>query len=168
VAGKPGEGPLEKGDGGGLALVGQDLGIGQARSVVDRDMEVFPADAAGPVSAAVAGDAVADAGDLAELLGVEVDQLARPRALIAYDRWPRLERGQPAEPAPAQDAADGRERQAEAAGDLRPAQALPAQALDLVISRGSRRWRAGAELRSLRAGSPPARHRASHCARWAR
>ena len=52
VAGEPGEGPLEKGDGGGLALVGQDLGIGQARSVVDRDMEVFPADATGPVSAA--------------------------------------------------------------------------------------------------------------------
>jgi hypothetical protein len=35
---------------------------------------------------AAAGDAVADAGDLAELLGVDVDQLTGALALVAHDR----------------------------------------------------------------------------------
>ena len=56
------------------------------------------------------GDAVADAGDLAELLGVDVDQLARPLALITHSWGPRLERGQPTEPEPAEHQADGGDR----------------------------------------------------------
>jgi hypothetical protein len=86
VAGKPGARPLEEGNRAGLALVGEDLGSGQARGVIDRDVQVFPADAAVAVDHAgpAAGDAVADAGDPAELLGVDVDQLVR-RALLA--RW---------------------------------------------------------------------------------
>ena len=75
MAGEPGERPAEEGGGTGLARVGQDLAVGQARGIVDRDVQVLPADAACPVTAAVAGNAMTDAGDLAELLGVEVDQL---------------------------------------------------------------------------------------------
>ena len=45
VAGEPGERPAEEGGGAGLALVGQDLGIGQARGIVDRDVQGLPANA---------------------------------------------------------------------------------------------------------------------------
>src|SRR5688500_19864755 len=85
-------------------------------------------DHAGPAT----GDAVADAGDLAQLLGVDVDQLARPLALITHSWRPRLERGQPTEPEPAAHQADGGDRLPQPARDLRPGQALPAQALDRV------------------------------------
>jgi hypothetical protein len=76
---------------------------------------------------------MADACVLAELLGVEVDQLARPLALIAHDRCGRIEAFEATETEATQDAADARERQAEAAGDLQLAQSLPAQALDLRL-----------------------------------
>ena len=81
-AGEPGQRPLEEGHGALLALVGQDLGVGEARGVVDADVQEVPADAA-LLAAPVAGDAVADAVDPAELLDVEVDQLAGPLALVA-------------------------------------------------------------------------------------
>ena len=73
-----GDGGLEEGDGALLFLVGQDLREGDARGVVDADMDELPAGAAGLVAlaAAVAGDAVADALEAAELLDVDVDQLA--------------------------------------------------------------------------------------------
>jgi len=46
VAGKPGERPIEEGDRAGLALVGQDLGVGQARGVIDGAVQAFLAEAA--------------------------------------------------------------------------------------------------------------------------
>ena len=61
-----------------------------------------------------------------------MDQLARPLALITHSWGPRLERGQPTEPEPAEHQADGGDRLPQLARDLRPAQALPAQALDRV------------------------------------
>jgi hypothetical protein len=51
---------------------------------------------------------MADRLDPPELLGIDVQELARPFALIAHDRRPRLERAQLAEPQATQDAADGR------------------------------------------------------------
>ena len=76
-AGEPGEGALEEGHGAVLALVGQDLGVGQPGGIVDADMQELPA-AAALLAGPVAGDAVADAVDPAELLDVDVDQLAGP------------------------------------------------------------------------------------------
>src|SRR5271154_5565464 len=46
-AGVIGQGGLEEGDGAFLFLVWQDLGIGDARGVVDGDMDELPSDAAG-------------------------------------------------------------------------------------------------------------------------
>jgi hypothetical protein len=46
----------------------------------------------------IASDPVADAVDAAELLDVDMDQLARPLALVADHRRLRLERGEPSEP----------------------------------------------------------------------
>jgi hypothetical protein len=58
----------------------------------------------------IAGDAMADRRDPPELLGVDVDQFARPFALIAHDRRLGLERPQLAQPETAQYAADRRDR----------------------------------------------------------
>ena len=87
-----GDGGLEEGDGALLPLVGQDLREGDARGIVDADVDELPADAADAgLAGAVAGDAVADALEAAELLDVDVDQLAGMLALVAAHRLGRLE-----------------------------------------------------------------------------
>src|SRR5260221_8666281 len=68
-----------------------------APSVVDADMNEFPAEAfaaAAPVAlaCAIAGDAVADAIDPAELLDIDMDELAGVLALVAAHRLGRLQR----------------------------------------------------------------------------
>jgi hypothetical protein len=90
MGGEEGQRPGEEGAGALLLLVGQDLGVGEAGSIVDADMDEVPADALVP-AAAVAGDTVADAVDPAELLGIDVDEFTRGRALIADHRRLRLE-----------------------------------------------------------------------------
>jgi len=78
-----------------LALVGQDLHVGQAAVVVDADVSELPAGArTGPSPIAV--DAVADAAESAELLGVEVQQLSGPLTLVAAHRRLGLEGAEPA------------------------------------------------------------------------
>jgi hypothetical protein len=107
---------------------------------------------------------VADAVDPAELLGVDVEQLAGAGALVADHGRPGLERGKAAEAEAAEHQADGGDAPPQLARDLRAPQSLPALALDrggdlegLPAGRG-----AGAGLRSCRARAPPARRRASH------
>jgi hypothetical protein len=122
---------LQEGDGALLALVGQDLDEGDARGVVEADVDELPADAtalAGPLT----GDAVADLLEAAELLDVEVDQLAGVGALVAPDRRGRRQVLEPAQPAPAQDAADGGRLDADLPGDLVTGPALAAQRGDLL------------------------------------
>ena len=86
-AGVVGDGGLEEGDGALLLLVGQDLAEGDARGVVDADVDELPADAAAlALAGAIAGDAMADALEAAELLDVDVDQLAGMLALVAAHR----------------------------------------------------------------------------------
>ena len=59
--------------------------------VVDRQMHIFPADPAGiALAGALAGDPVTDPIELAELLDVDVDDLAGRGAFIAADRLGRL------------------------------------------------------------------------------
>jgi hypothetical protein len=68
-AGIVGDGGLEEGHGTSLSLVRLDLAEGQARGVVDADMDELPADATGVALAlAVAGDAVADLIELPSFL----------------------------------------------------------------------------------------------------
>src|SRR5260370_28514388 len=79
-----GDGGVEEGEGGGCAVGLHDRGEGQARGVVDADMDELPADtAAVALALAVTGDAVADLIEFAELFDVDVDHLARPLALVA-------------------------------------------------------------------------------------
>jgi len=105
---------------GGRRLVGQLLGVGEPRVVVDRHVHPVPADAPKPVLEAglVAVDAVTAArADPPQLLGVEVHELARALALVAHDRRPGLQAVKPVERRPAQPGVDRR------AGKLR----LPCQ-----------------------------------------
>ena len=64
-----GDGGLEERSGALFLLVGPDLREGEARGVVDRDMDELPADAAAvALAGAVAGDAMANPVEAAELL----------------------------------------------------------------------------------------------------
>src|SRR4029450_2177125 len=94
---------------------------GDAGVIVDADVHVFPADAALiTLASAVAGDAVSDLIELTELFDFDVDQLAGMLALIAPHRLGGLERAEPVEPEPPQDAAHGSGGDRELAGDLGP------------------------------------------------
>ena len=116
-------------------LVWQDLGEGHARSVVNADVDELPAEpfAARPsvaLTPAVAGDAVSDLLEAAELLDVEMDHLAGMGALVTAHRLGRLERFQRVEAQAAQDAADRGRRDADFSGDLGAGVALATQGLD--------------------------------------
>ena len=67
--------------------------------------------------------------DPAELLDVDVDELARPGALVA-DRRLEPEPAEPAHPDPRQDPGHSRERHRERLGDLRRGHPQPAQLRD--------------------------------------
>ena len=129
VAAVEGDGAAKECNRGRCLLVREDLGIGEAAVVVDGDVDVLPAGgvvdtacvvgvAAGVVLIAVVAPALAGtADDPAELLDVDVDELARPGAPIA-DRRLEPEPAQAAQPDPGQDPGDGRERHRECFCDL--------------------------------------------------
>jgi len=159
VAAEPDERPVEESDGASLALVGQDLAAGEPCSITWR---ICPPPWAAR-SGAIAGDAVAPAVDLAELLGVDVQQLAGVGALIAEYGRPGLERAR--RPRPIRRSArptveTGRPSRRAIYGPLQRCRRR--RSIAAVTSAGNR-WgqRAGAELRSRSARSPPARYRAS-------
>jgi hypothetical protein len=85
---KPGRGAFQETRRGLLALVGQDLDGGEPRVVVDADMDEVPANSpTAAVSGAPAGHAMAGTAESAQLLDVEMEQLARPLLLVApHDR----------------------------------------------------------------------------------
>jgi hypothetical protein len=83
---EPSQSVFEAAHGTVLFLVLHQGGVGQPRGVIEGDVEELPAGAAlAALACAVAGDAMADAVDAAELVGVEVDQCAGPFALVADD-----------------------------------------------------------------------------------
>ena len=67
IAGKPAERAFEKRHRAFLALVAQHLAIGQPRSIINIDVDVFPASTAAPV-AGIAGDVVLNRLDTVELV----------------------------------------------------------------------------------------------------
>ena len=90
----------------------------------------------------VAGDAVADAVDPAELLDVDVDQLAGPLALVADDRGLGLEGGEAAEAEPAQHQAR---------------RSRPARPSWRAMAGPDRRWRRSASISAVPLGGQPRR-----------
>ena len=99
-------GALEEGGRRRRRLVGQLLGVGQPAVVVDREVDPVPADAAVPVALTAGDPMTAARSDPAEHLGVEVDEFARPLALVADDWWPGLEPVEPAQALAPQDRVD--------------------------------------------------------------
>jgi len=140
-----GQGRLQEGDGAPFLLVGHDLGEGDG--VVNADMDEFPA-AAAAVGGAVAGDAVADPVEAAELLDVEVDHLAGRFALVANDRHGRL---QILHPAALENPADRCRGNPGLLGDLFAGPTLATQSLNPLSARlGGRPVEAMRRLRPWR------------------
>ena len=110
-------------------------------------MDELPADAAVvALAGAVTGDAVPYLVELAELLDVDVDELAGPIALVTPWRLGRLERAQPVEAEPLEDTADGGRRDTDLGGDGLAGQALTAKGFDAIDD--SLRRRAVQSMRS--------------------
>ncbi len=79
--------------------------------IVNTDVDELPADAAAvALTGVIAGDAVADLVEAAELFDVDVDHLARRLALITAHRLGRLQVAHPVQSQAAQDAAYGGRR----------------------------------------------------------
>jgi len=135
LAGKPGECTLEESHRGAFSLVGQDLDVGEAGGIVDTDVDILPAYTPSPVSL-VAGDATPDAPDLAELLDIEVQELAGIAPAIAlYGRWWWVQGPEFPKPMVLEDASDRRAWQAQSCRDLGADSALSTQRQDLIRRR---------------------------------
>jgi hypothetical protein len=83
VAAVEGDCSLEEAGGGACPLVCEDFGVGEAAVVVDRDVDVLPAElalepplVAAALAGAVSADPVPDPRDPAELFDVDVEELA--------------------------------------------------------------------------------------------
>ena len=134
--------------------------------VVDRQVHIFPAPAGLALADPAAGDPVTDPIELAELLDVDVDDLAGRGAFIAADRLGRLESGKPIEAQPFEDAADGGRRNPDFRGDLLAGVVLPRKASTLSQAAGPV-WlgdERGRDERSCKPATPSARNRATHLA----
>ncbi len=132
-----GDGSREEGDRALLSLVGQDLGKGDARGIVDGHMDVLPSDAAGVgLARPVAGDAMADPRKAAELLDVDMDHVARRLVLVAADRLGRVQVLQARQAGALQDPADGGRRDTDLAGDVLAREALAPEADDPLHAGG--------------------------------
>lgn len=87
-----GDGCLEKGYGAARLLVGLDLAEGDTGCIVDADMDELPArpaalgTAPGALACAIAGDVMTNPLEAAEVLDVDVDQLAGMGTLTAAYR----------------------------------------------------------------------------------
>src|SRR3982074_2318904 len=121
----------EKTQAGGTFFIWQDFRVSDARVVVDRQMQIFPADpTAVALALAITGDAVADLLETTQPFDIDVDDLAGMLALVAAHRFGRFQGRELVEAAPSQDAADGRRRNADLCGNLLAGVALPAQSLN--------------------------------------
>src|SRR6266487_4440359 len=113
---KPRHRPVKEADGARAALIGEDLDVGETSGVIDADVAELPADDAaaaprhgclGQPATAPAGDPMAGALEAPELLDVDVDELARPGALVAVRRLGWLQARALAEPKSAKPDGDG-------------------------------------------------------------
>jgi hypothetical protein len=134
-----GERSPEAGDrlAGVLALALEHLGVGEPGVVVDHHVHELPARAAAALRTdldlvALAGDPVAGAThvDAAELLHVDVDELAGPGELVAVRGLGRLQPRALAEPDPLEPGRHRRDRHRQRLGDLGGGHPQPPQRLD--------------------------------------
>ena len=145
---------FQEGGRGRGSFIGLDLGIGQTGSIIDGDVDEFPAGASG-LFAVVAGDAMTNGFDTGELLGVDVDEFSRAVTLVAANQRLGIEVLKPREAFPRQDAGHGGGAGADPGGDLESGLAPTAQPQDFIhdggmgLSRGSVRPGAAIDQRRL-------------------
>jgi len=83
LGGEPGDGATEEPDAGGALLIVEDLDVGEAAGVIDGDVhDVPPGPIGAPVAALAAMGGQAGTVEPAELLDVDVDQLAGVAAAV--------------------------------------------------------------------------------------
>ena len=129
-AGEVGAGHVEEELRRAAGLVRQNSGKADAAVIVDGDVQVLVTGAA-RFAGAVAVDAMAGLDDTGQALDIEVDQIAWMFVLVAHHRRRRIQRAQPVEPGPAQDAADSGTAQSQRQADAQAVIAQPAQRDDL-------------------------------------
>src|SRR3954467_1805908 len=122
---------LEEGDRALLLLVRKDLREGHPGGVVDADVDELPPDApALALTGSIAGDAMADAVEAAELFDIDVDQFAGMRTFVAANWRGGFERLDAGEAEAPEDAADRGRRDADCGCDVLARPALAAQGFD--------------------------------------
>ena len=126
-----GHGGVEELHGRAAALIGQDLGEGDAGMVVDGDVDELPAGGA-RASGLVAGNAVAGALEAAESFDVEMEQFAGSVVLVAANGGGGVEIAETVESGATEEAADGGRRYADGSGDAAARPTLSAQGDDAV------------------------------------
>ena len=140
----------QKADRGHGLLIVEDFNVNESGRGVDADVDVFPAEAIGPPMVAAAGDAAGDAvarpRDPAELLDIDVDELASTLFLVTVRQLEWLQPPVLAQPDPGQDPRDRRGRHSQRLGDLGTGHPQAAQRRDqsdtrLACSQWHRRWR---------------------------
>src|SRR5215212_3710611 len=159
---------LEEGDRALLLLVREDLREGHPGGIVDADVDELPPDApALALIGSIAGDAMADPVEAAELFDIDVDQFAGMLAFVAADRRGGFERLDAVEVEAPEDAADRSRRDADGSCDVLTRPALAAQGFD-GRDRGCRRrpvevmGPGGAILQAFHAFGLEARHPLVH------
>src|SRR5262249_21770370 len=126
----------EEGDAVIRTLAREQLGVGEARVVVDCQVQVLPACLTRAVQA-IAEDCLPDRPEAAEPLDVDMEELARPCALVALDRLAGRH-PQARAAVTAQHLPDGRSRPSEqSANDQRPRLRILTRLEDLGL--GARR-----------------------------
>ena len=131
ASGVPGPGACQKAHGGRRQLIVEHLTIGDAGRIVDHRVQDLPAD---PPHArrAIPVNPMPDPPDPAQLLRIQVHQLARPLPLVAHPGRRGRETWQPGQPLPALLGHHRGDRQLQREGNAERAPPLPAQAPDLA------------------------------------
>src|SRR5438105_5363801 len=139
---------FEEADRGYAFLVGQEFGESQTRGIVDGDVDKFPTDTAS-TDVLITVDAMSDHADSSQRLHIEMDELARPLALIAMrSGLGRLEQRQPRQSHALKHRGHRRSRHPQRPGDLPPGQSPSAQRDDLMDPRLRNGSTKGARSRS--------------------
>jgi hypothetical protein len=125
---------VEESDGGVAAFIGQDLREGEAGVVVNSDVNELPAGTATALGL-VGGDAMTGSEEAAELLDVEMQQIAGGGMFVAAQGPSRFEIADTVQASAAQNAADGSGREADSLGDVSAGPTLAAQRNDALDQR---------------------------------
>ncbi|MGB8771663.1 MAG: hypothetical protein WCC92_18770 [Candidatus Korobacteraceae bacterium] len=117
------ESGAQESNGGGGALVGENVGEGDARMIVDSDVHLGPS-GTWTAAATTAIGAEGDGAEAAQHLDIQVQQIARVRVLITDSgrRW--FEIAEASQTTTAKDAAHGGPAESGLLGDMNPGEAL--------------------------------------------